>query len=258
MALPLVHRRRPPSRPDAGSDRSPQPEPGPGDTSSTPPDFSGGTAFTARVPAVHRVGAVAVAAVLLVFGVLGFVGGLDYFSTEGERVLGLSSNGLLSTLSVLTAAVLIAAAVRGSEFASAVMMVVGSLFVVSALANLAVLRTSVNFLAFEVSNVIFSVVVGLVLLVLGAYGRVGGHLPAENPYARSDVDADEQAPADEYAMTPAEHAAERAMRQAEIAVAQHVATADQRRRVAAMAQVNTRLERRRVWMRLDAGSGAAL
>ena len=258
MALPLIHRRRPPSGPGTGRAGSPQLAPEPGDTSATPPDFSGGTAFTARVPAVHRVGAVAVAAVLLVFGILGFVGGLDYFSTEGERVLGLSSNGLLSTLSVGTAAVLIAAAVRGSEFASAVMMVVGSLFIASALVNLAVLRTSLNFLAFEVSNVIFSAVVGLVLLVLGAYGRVGGHLPAENPYAHPEADEDEQDSADEYAMTPSELAAERAMRQAEIAVAQHVATADQRRRVAAMAQVHTRQERRRVWMSLDAGSGSAL
>ena len=212
MALPLVHRSRPPSRPSAGSAWSPQPAPEPGSTSSTPPDFSGGTAFTARVPAVHRVGAVAVAAVLLVFGILGFVGGLDYFSTEGEHVLGLSSNGLLSTLSVVTAAVLIAAAVRGSEFASAVMMVVGSLFVASALVNLAVLRTSVNFLAFEVSNVIFSIVVGLVLLVLRAYGRVGGRLPPDSPYAHSKADADERNTADDYASTPSEFAAESAMR----------------------------------------------
>ena len=257
MALPLIHRRRPPSRLEAGSVRSPHPAPDP-DNASSRVDFSGGTAITARVPAVHRVGAVAVAAALLVFGILGFVGGLDYFSTEGERVLGLSSNGLLSTLSVATAAVLIAAAVRGSEFASAVMMVVGSLFLVSALANLAVLRTSFNFLAFEVNNVIFSIVVGLVLLVLGAYGRVGGHLPPDSPYDHSTSDADERNSADSYASTPSEFAAERAMRQAEIAVVQHAATADQRRRVAAMAQVHTRLERRRVWMSLDPGSRPAL
>ena len=203
-------------------------------------------------------GAVAVAAVLLAFGILGFVGGLDYFSTEGERVLGLSSNGLLSTLSVATAAVLLGAAVRGSEFASAVMMVVGSLFLVSALANLAVLRTSFNVLAFEVSNVMFSIGVGLVLLVLGAYGRVGGHLPADSPYAPFAADADERNPAEDHASTPSEIAAERDMRQAEIAVVQHVATADQRRRVAAMARVHTRLERRRVWMSLDAGARPAL
>jgi hypothetical protein len=204
------------------------------------------------------VGAVAVAAVLLVFGILGFVGGLDYFSTEGVRVLGLSSNGLLSTLSLATAAVLLAAAVRGSEFASAVMMVVGSLFLASALANLAVLRTSINFLGFEFRNVIFSMGVGLMLLLLGAYGRVAGHLPPDSPYAHSEADADERNQAEVYASTPAEFAAERAMRQAEIAVVQHVATADQRRRVAAMARVHTRLERRRVWMSLDAGSRAAL
>ena len=258
MALHLAHRRRPSSRPDAGSARSPHPAPAPESRSTTPPDFSGGTAFTARVPAVHRVGAVAVAAVLLVFGVLGFVGGLYYFSTDGEPVLGLSSNGLLSTLSVATAAVLLAAAVRGSEYASAVMMVVGSLFLVSALANLAVLRTSFNVLGFEFGNVIFSIGVGLVLLVLGAYGRVGGHLPPDSPYAPSTADVDERNPGEDYASTPAEIAAERGMRQAEIAVVQHVATADQRRRVAAMARVHTRLERRRVWMSFGARSGPAL
>ena len=258
MALHLVHRRRPSSRPDAGSARSPHAAPAHEGTSTTPPDFSGGTAITARVPAVHRVGAVAVAAVLLVFGILGFAGGLDFFSTEGEPILGLSSNGLLSTLSVVTAAVLLAAAVRGSEYASAVMMVVGSLFLVSALANLAVLRTSFNVLGFEFGNVIFSLGVGLVLLVLGAYGRIGGHLPPDSPYALPTADADEQDPGEDHASTPAEIAAERGMRQAEIAVVQHVATADQRRRVAAMARVHTRLERRRVWMSFDAGSGPAL
>ncbi|MCF6737758.1 DUF4383 domain-containing protein, partial [Blastococcus sp. KM273129] len=73
------------------------------------------------------------AAVIAVFGILGFADGLDFFSTEGERILGLSSNGLLSTISVVTAAVLVAAAVRGPRIASTVMIVVGVLFLVSAL-----------------------------------------------------------------------------------------------------------------------------
>ena len=42
------------------------------------------------------------------------------------------------------------------------------------------------------------------------------------------------------------------MREAEIAVVNHVATAEQRRRVAAMASERTRAGRRRVWMELDA------
>ena len=206
---------------------------------------------SSHVPAVHRIGAVAVAAVILVFGLLGFAGGLDFFSTRGEPILGLSSNGLLSTISVLTAALLVAAAARGPGVASTVMIVVGSLFLLSALANLAVLRTDLNVLAFEFSNVVFSVVAGFVLLLLGAYGRVTGNLPPDSPYAHPAV-PDSAAP-ESFPSTPAEFAAERAMRAAEVAVVDHVASPEQRRRVAAMAQVRSRGDRRRVWMELDQG-----
>jgi hypothetical protein len=204
---------------------------------------------SSRVLAVHRIGAVAVGAVILVFGLLGFAGGLDFFSTRGEPILGLSSNGLLSTVSVLTAALLVAAAARGPRVASTVMIVVGSLFLVSALANLAVLRTDLNVLAFEFSNVVFSVVAGFVLLLLGAYGRVTGNLPPDSPYAHPAV-PDSSGP-ESFPSTPAEFAAERAMREAEVAIVDHVATEEQRRRVAAMAQVRSRGDRRRVWMELD-------
>jgi len=206
-----------------------------------------------RVLAVHRVGAVGVAAVILVFGLLGFAGGLDYFATEGEQVLGLSSNGLLSTISVVTAVVLIAAAVRGPRVASTVMIVVGVLFLISALANLAVLRTGLNFLAFKLSNVFFSLGAGLLLLLLGAFGRISGNLPPDNPYARAVEDDDIDPPATGLPWTSEELAAEGAMRRAEIAVVQHTATADQRRRVAAMAPMRGRGERRQVWMSFDGG-----
>jgi Domain of unknown function (DUF4383) len=199
-----------------------------------------------RVLAVHRLGALALAGVILAFGILGFADGLAFFSTSGEPVLGMSSNGLLSTISVVTAAVLVFAALRGPRIASTVMIAVGALFILSALANLAVLRTGLNLLAFEMSNVAFSAVAGLVLLVLGAYGRLTGNLPPDSPYA-----AYGETPAPEPSEAPstrAEFAAERAMREAEIAVVQHVATADQRRRVAAMARVTGRADRRRVWM----------
>jgi hypothetical protein len=209
------------------------------------PDLAG------RIPAVHRVGAVAVALVVLVFGLLGFTGGLDFFSTSGEPILGLSSNGLLSTISVVTAGVLIAAALRGPRIASTVMIAVGSLFLLSGLANLAVLRTSFNVLAFEPANVYFSFAAGLTLLLLGAYGRISGHLPADSPYARPGAGEDPEPP-ESYPSTPAEFAAERAMRDAEIAVVNHVATAEQRRRVTAMASERTRAGRRRVWMEFDA------
>ena len=200
-----------------------------------------------RVPVVHRIGALAVAAVIAVFGLLGFVGGLPFFSTDGSDVLGLSSNGLLSAISIATAAVLVFSAFRSPRTASTVMIVVGSLFVLSALVNLAVLRTDWNLLAFKWPNVIFSVLAGLALLLLGAYGRVSGNLPADSPYARPASDDDPE-PVDESPSTPQEYAAERAMRDAEVAVVQHTATPDQQRRVEAMAQVSSRTDRRRVWM----------
>ncbi|MGY1883701.1 DUF4383 domain-containing protein [Blastococcus sp. SYSU DS0753] len=210
-----------------------------------------------RVLAVHRIGALLVAAVIAVFGILGFADGLEFFSTDGERILGLSSNGLLSTISVVTAAVLVAAALRGPHIASTVMIVVGVLFLVSALANLAVLQTGLNVLAFRFANVVFSVVAGLVLLLLGAYGRVSGNLPPDSPYARPGSDAGGDDPAADHPSTPAEFAAERAMRDAEVAVVQHTATPDQQRRVSAMSAAHSRAERRRIWLSFDAPTGGA-
>ncbi|OMQ15363.1 hypothetical protein A7K94_0210055, partial [Modestobacter sp. VKM Ac-2676] len=235
MALSLRHRH---SSPSTGEHTEP-----------TEPPATGAARV---VPAVHRIGAVVVAGVLATFGVLGLVDGLAYFSTDGERILGLSSNGLLSTISLVTAAVLIAAALHSSRTASTVMIVVGALFLVSALANMAVLETDWNLLAFSMANVIFSIVAGLVLLTLGAYGRVSGNLPEDSPY-RTDRSADDEVDdADqELPTSPAETAAERAMRDAELAVVEHRATPEQQRRVTAMAQVRTRADRRRVWMEMD-------
>ena len=200
-----------------------------------------------RVPAVHRIGALLVAAVIAAFGVLGLLDGLDYFSTDGERIAGLSSNGLLSTISLVTAAVLVFAALRGSRIASTTMLVIGVLFIGSALVNLALLETDWNFLAFSVANVIFSICAGLLLLTLGAYGRVSGNLPEDSPYRGVSADAAVQE-SPQRPETPEEEAAERAMREAELAVIEHRATAEQLSRVQAMAKVRTRCARREVWM----------
>jgi hypothetical protein len=204
----------------------------------------------ARVYPVQRIGAALVALFLLVFGLLGLASGQAFFSTRGQSVLGMSSNGLLSTLSVVVAAVLLVAAVRSPRTASTVMLVLGPLFLLSALVNLIVLGTRLNVLAFEMSNVIFSVVVGLPMLLLGAYGRIGSRIPPDSPYAHphiDDVDFVGEGP-----NTPEEVAAEEAMREAEIAVVQHTATPDQYDRVQAMARWHHRPDRRRVWMELDA------
>jgi hypothetical protein len=129
------------------------------------------------------------------------------------------------------------------------MLVLGPLFLLSAFVNSIVVGTRLNWLAFEISNVIFSVIVGLLMLLLGAYGRIGSHLPPDSPYAHPSIGEADYV--DERPSTPEEVAAERAMRESEIAVVQHSATPDQYRRVQAMAQAHTRADRRRVWMELD-------
>jgi hypothetical protein len=201
------------------------------------------------VYAVQRAGAVLVALFLLVFALLGFASGQHFLSTRGQPVLGMSSNGLLSTISVVVALVLLAAAVRSPRTASTVMIVLGPLFLLSAFVNSIVLQTHLNVLGFELSNVVFSVVVGLLMLLLGAYGRISGHLPPDSPYAHPSTDGPDYV--DERPSTPEEVAAEQAMRDAEIATVQHTATPDQYRRVQAMAQVHTRTDRRVVWMESD-------
>lgn len=137
-----------------------------------------------RLDLVHRVGAVVFGLGLWAFGILGLVDRLDLFSTRGEPVLGLSSNGLLSIVSLVVGALLIAAAVRGGRMASTVLVGVGAAFLLSGVANVLVLTTPSNILAFTTSNVIFSLLAGFVLLTLGAWGRFTGRLPSSNPYER--------------------------------------------------------------------------
>lgn len=177
---------------------------------------------------VYRLGAALFGTALIVFGALGLADRLAFLSTHGRMIAGLSSNGLLSTVSVVTGLVLIAAAVIGGPVASTVEMVVGGLFVLSGLANLAVLDTGLNLLAFKLQNVLFSLVAGLLVLLLGMYGRISGGLPEDNPYVRARRHED---PADDHA---AERAAERQrlaeideLARAEFAVAEGRATPEQ-------------------------------
>jgi Domain of unknown function (DUF4383) len=122
---------------------------------------------------------------LCLFGILGFVDRLKFLAVHGKVVLGLASNGLLSTISLIVGAVLIGAALRGGRISSTITVAVGLLFLLSGLLNLAVLDTKLNLLAFRLSNVVFSFVAGMLLLFLGAYGRFSGGLSADNPYYQS-------------------------------------------------------------------------
>jgi len=134
-----------------------------------------------RLALVYRAGAALTAAALLVFGILGFRSDLAFFSTAGDRVAGLSTNGLLSLVSVLAAAVLLVGAALGGAAASWINTVLGAAFLLSGGVNEALMYTRFNVLDFRMQNVVFSFAVGLMLLTFGLYGRVSGALPHDNP-----------------------------------------------------------------------------
>lgn len=134
---------------------------------------------------VYRIASALLGGSVLTFGVLGYVNLLGFFSTSGGDVLGLSTNVLLSTISVVVGVLLLGGAVVGGNLAAALNFVLGVLFIGSGLVNLIVLQTSWNIFNFQMRNVIFSFVAGLLLLTFGLYGRVSGGLPADNPYYRA-------------------------------------------------------------------------
>ncbi|APU16937.1 MULTISPECIES: DUF4383 domain-containing protein [Actinoalloteichus] len=201
---------------------------------------------------IYRVGAGLIGAGLIVFGLLGFINRLTFFSIEGDRVLGLSSNGLLSLISVIVGVILIGSAVIGGVVASTTAVVIGLLFLLSGLVNLALLETPLNLLAFEMQNVVFSLVVGMLLLFLGLYGRLSGGLREDNPFVRARHHED---PSVDHS---AEETAERRrlaeiqpIADAEYAVAQGTATPEQQRLVAADAQERAEIARREAYRRYE-------
>ncbi|MEU6577398.1 DUF4383 domain-containing protein [Streptomyces sp. NPDC046805] len=132
-----------------------------------------------RLSKVYRVGAGLMGLFLLAFGILGLLG------TGQHSVLGLGSNSALAILSICVGVLLFVGMVAGGNFASTLNMVFGILFLLSGFLNLGLLDSNYNFLNFGIQNVLFSFVVGLLLMVFGMYGRVGSTLPHDNPYWRA-------------------------------------------------------------------------
>ena len=190
----------------------------------------------------HRTSAAAVGAFLVIFAVLGFSRGLAFLSVHGAVVMGLASNGLLSTVSLLVGLVLLGAAAVGGPTASTMSVTIGTLFIVSGLASTVTLGTAMNIFAFRIPNIIFSFFVGLLLLVLGAYGRISGHLPVDNPY---HTDPGDDSASDngstEHRLINSSAAAELA--EAERADARRAATPEQQRRLSVVHQHRSAEER---------------
>ncbi|WP_443051860.1 DUF4383 domain-containing protein [Streptomyces sp. NBC_00304] len=120
--------------------------------------------------------------ILLLFAALGFADTLSPFSTSGDRIAGMTSNTSLSAISLVVGLALIAGAFVGGNTASTLNMTVGTLFLLSGFAHIFVLDRPANFLDFGMTNVIFSFIMGLVILTFGMYGRVSSKLSHDNPY----------------------------------------------------------------------------
>ncbi|MER7311670.1 MULTISPECIES: DUF4383 domain-containing protein [Streptomyces] len=138
-----------------------------------------------RLSRVYRIGAGLMGLFLIAFGILGLIDRIGFFDTGGDTVAGLNTNGTLSVLSICIGLLLFVGRIIGGNFASTLNTVLGVAFILSGFVNLALLDTSMNFLAFHMQNVIFSFLVGLLLMTFGMYGRVSGGLPHDNPYWRA-------------------------------------------------------------------------
>ncbi|MFF2307822.1 DUF4383 domain-containing protein [Streptomyces sp. NPDC058128] len=133
---------------------------------------------------VYRAGAALCGGILLVFGGLGFASALSAFDTSGDRIAGMTSNTSLSVISVVVGLGLLAGAAVGGNFASSLNILVGGLFLLSGFYHLFVLDRPANFLGFGMTNVVFSFVMGLLIITFGMYGRVSSKLSHDNPYWR--------------------------------------------------------------------------
>lgn len=213
---------------------------------------------------VHRIGNVVVALILWAFAIAGLVNGVGFVTTHGARVLGMTSDGLLSTISLVVGAILIVAAALGGRIASTTAAVVGGLFLLSGLVNLiALVHPNLNILAFTMPNVVFSLVVGLVLLSVGLWGRASSQLPADNPYRQARGGANPvsrvwhgeqlaQDPVPDDQETVARRMDEHAeMAEAEYAFAQGTATPAQEREVLEEAQQRADERRQEAWRRAE-------
>ncbi|MFD3549975.1 DUF4383 domain-containing protein [Streptomyces sp. NPDC058655] len=135
-----------------------------------------------QLAAVYRYGALLCGVILIAFGILGFADALSPFDTRGETIAGLTTNTALSIISIVVGLALAVGAFIGGNFASTLNIAVGALFLISGFAHIFILDTGANLLDFGMTNVIFSFVMGLVIMTFGMYGRVSSKLPHDNPY----------------------------------------------------------------------------
>lgn len=112
---------------------------------------------------------------LVIFGALGVIEstGDAFFAQDDTLVLGQGANLGYAVLAAGLGAVILIGVGLGRNIDTALNKLFGYGFQALGLASLAVLRTDANYLNFTVATVIVTMLIGLVLLLAGMYGRVG-------------------------------------------------------------------------------------
>ncbi|ROT32058.1 DUF4383 domain-containing protein [Micromonospora sp. HM5-17] len=112
---------------------------------------------------------------LVAFGVLGIIdtSGAEFFAQDDTTVLGQGTNLGNSVICAVLGVIIVLATLIGRNVDVVVNKWFGYLFIVLGLATLATLRTDANYLNFTVATSIVSMIIGLVLLMAGMYGKVG-------------------------------------------------------------------------------------
>lgn len=118
---------------------------------------------------------------LVVFGALGALEtrGSELFAQGDARVLGQGTNLGWSLLSVALGLIILLSLGVGRNVDTQVNKVFAYGFLALGLAALAVLRTDANYLNFTVATSVVVMIIGLVLLMAGMYGKVGSEEEAQ-------------------------------------------------------------------------------
>ncbi|MGK5518566.1 DUF4383 domain-containing protein [Micromonospora sp. URMC 107] len=112
---------------------------------------------------------------LVAFGVLGIVAsaGNEVLAQDDTQVLGQGTNLGFSLLSALLGAAVLAGTAIGRNIDVMINQWLAYAIMVLSLAGLAFIQTEANIFNFSIFTVIALMVVGLVLLMVGMYGKVG-------------------------------------------------------------------------------------
>jgi len=140
---------------------------------------------------LYRLLAVAAGLYCLLFGIVGVARthGKPIFDQSSMTALGLRTNLAFSILSILVGAVVIAAVAVGRNLDRMILIILGPGFMLVGLLMLTLLRTSANFLNFDLTTCIVSFIIGMVLFGAGMYVEVApiDEARAEEAYRHATV-----------------------------------------------------------------------